>query len=232
MFCRNGFTVQGEVRLPGARIGGRLYFDGAKLSNPGGRALVAPRLTVGQDMYCRKQRVPEHEEPFVAEGEVILTGAHVGGNLECTGAQLSNGSGAALYADSLRVDQAMLLNGGFTATGAGEDGAVRLSGAHIGGSFQCERAILRNDSGPGLRAFRLQVDGDMYLTGGFTATGAARSTNGPSTPVTRSGNAVDHPRATAHPGFLETGHHSGADRPIVTSTPYTFPLFHDLFYFL
>jgi hypothetical protein len=172
MFCRNGFTAQGEVRLPGARIGGRLYFDGAKLSNPGGRALVASRLTVGQDMFCRKQGVPDQEEPFLAEGEVILTGAHVGGNLECTGAQLHNDSGPALYADSLQVDQAMLLNGGFTATGSGEDGAVRLSGAHIGGSLTFDGAILRNDSGPGLRAFRLQVDADMYLTGGFTATGS------------------------------------------------------------
>src|SRR5215467_8765939 len=25
MFCRHGFTAQGEVRLPGARIGGRLF---------------------------------------------------------------------------------------------------------------------------------------------------------------------------------------------------------------
>jgi hypothetical protein len=172
MFCRNGFTAQGEVRLPGARIGGRLYFDGARLSNPGGRALIASRLTVGQDMYCRKQKAPVPEEPFAAEGQVIMTGAHIGGNLELTGAKLSNGSGVALYADSLQVDQAMLLNGGFTATGASEDGAVRLSGAHIGGSFQCDGAILRNDSGPGLRAFRLQVDGDLYLTGGFTAVGS------------------------------------------------------------
>lgn len=172
MFCRSGFTAQGEVRLPGARIGRRLYLDGAKLSNPGGRALIASRLTVGQDMYARKRQAAGHEEPFVAEGQVILTGAHVGGNLEFTGAQLSNASGAALYADSLQVAQAMLLDGGFTATGAGQDGAVRMPGVHIGGSFQCDGAILRNDSGPGLRAFRLQVDGDMYLTGGFTATGS------------------------------------------------------------
>ena len=68
MFCRNGFTAQGEVRLPGAQIGGRLYFDGAKLSNPGGRAFVASRLTVGQDMFCRKQKVPEHGQPFARRG--------------------------------------------------------------------------------------------------------------------------------------------------------------------
>jgi hypothetical protein len=173
MFCRNGFTAQGEVRLPGARIGGRLYFDGARLDNPGGRALVASRLTVGQDMFCRDRGVPGHEQPFLVEGAVILTGAHIGGNLECTGAQLRNDSGPALHADSLQVDQAMLLTGGFTAIGGGNDGAVRLSGARIGGSLECDGAQLRNDSGPALYADRLQVDQSMFLRYGFTATGSS-----------------------------------------------------------
>jgi hypothetical protein len=172
MFCRNGFTAQGEVRLPAARIGGRLYFDGAKLSNPGGRALVASRLTVGQDMFCRNYGGPEHVRPFVAEGEVILAGAHIGGHLAWDGAQLRNDSGSALNADSLQVDQDMLMHNGFTATGGGEDGAVRLSGAHVGGSLDCDAATLRNDFGPALYADRLQVDQSMFLRGGFTATGS------------------------------------------------------------
>ncbi len=172
MFCRNGFTAQGEVRLPGARIGGRLYFDGAKLSNPGGRALVAARLTVGQDMFCRNRGGPEHEQPCVAEGEVILAGARIGGHLAWDGAQLRNDFGPALYADRLQVDQDMLMRSGFTAAGGGEDGAVRLSGARIGGSLDCDGAQLRNDSGPALYADRLQVDQSMLLRDGFTAVGA------------------------------------------------------------
>ena len=55
----------------------------------------------------------------------------------------------------------MFLRGGFTATGAGEDGAVRLAGAHIGGSLDCDGASLRNDSGPALLADGLQVGQDM-----------------------------------------------------------------------
>ena len=65
----------------------------------------------------------------------------------------------------------MFLRGGFTATGAGEYGAVRLVGAHIGGQLDCTGASLRNDSGPALNASSLQVDQDMFLRGGFTATG-------------------------------------------------------------
>jgi hypothetical protein len=149
VFCRNGFTAQGEVRLPGAQIGGRLYFDGAKLSNPGGRALLASRLTVGQDMFCRNQGVPGDEQPFVVEGTVILAGAHIGGHLDCTGAQLSNDSGPTLVAHSLHVDQDMLLTGGFTATATG--------------SLRCAGAYLRNDTGPALFADSLHVDQDMFL---------------------------------------------------------------------
>jgi len=171
MFCRNGFTAHAEVRLPGARIGGRLYFDGAKLSNPGGRALVAARLTVGQDMFCRNRGGPERGQPCVAEGEVILAGARIGGHLAWDGAQLRNDSGPALYADSLQVDQDMLMRSGFTATGGGEDGTVRLSGVRIGGSLDCDGAQLRNDSGPALYAGGLQAGQDMYLSGGFAATG-------------------------------------------------------------
>ena len=163
MFCRNGFTSEGEVRLPGAVIGGRLYFDGARLSNPGGRALAAARLTVGQDMFCRNQRVPGDEQPFRGEGRVILAGARIGGNLECDRAQLHNDSGPALEADSLQVDHSMLLRE-FAATGAGDDGAVNLTGARIGGSLECSGATLRNDSGPVLLAYGIQVGQDIYVT--------------------------------------------------------------------
>ena len=176
VFCRNGFTAQGEVRLPGAQIGGRLYFDGAKLSNPGGHALLASRLTVGQDMFCRHRGGPEHERPFVAEGVVDLRGAHIGGHLDCTGANLSNDSGPALVADSLQVDQDVFLRDGFTATGSGSGsglGAVNLPGAHIGGHLDCTGATLRNDSGPALDAYSLQVGLGMHLFGGFTATASS-----------------------------------------------------------
>lgn len=46
MFCRAGFTARGEVRLPGAQVGGELVFEGATLTNPGGWALTADGLSV------------------------------------------------------------------------------------------------------------------------------------------------------------------------------------------
>ena len=106
-------------------------------------------------------------------GAVRLGGAHIGGEFDCTGADLRNDTGPALAADNVEVGQDMFLRGGFTATSSGDDGAVRLSGAHIGGEFSGIGATLRNDSGPALIADGLQVDQGMYLRGGFTLTGSA-----------------------------------------------------------
>ena len=64
----------------------------------------------------------------------------------------------------------MYLTGGFTATGSKDRGAVRLTGGRIGGNLDCSGAVLRNDSGPALLAYGLQVGQDVYLTRKFTAT--------------------------------------------------------------
>jgi hypothetical protein len=170
---RGGLTATGHgglgaVRLPGAHISGNLECDGASLRNDSGPALSAASLQVGRAMFLRGG--------FTATGHgdagtVRLTGAHIGGQFSWIGASLRNDSGPALSAASLQVGQGMYLSGGFTATGSGEDGAVRLTGAHIGGQLSCAGAALRNDSGPALQTDSLQVGQGMYLSGGFTATG-------------------------------------------------------------
>ena len=167
-FAATGSGSTSAVRLVGAHIGGRLDCAGAKLANDSGPALHADGLQVDRDVFLRRG--------FTATGSgglgaVRLVGAHIGVNLECDGAKLSNDSGPALNADRLQVDQAMWLRGGFTATGGGL-GAVRLSGAHIGGSLECDGSYLCNKSGPALYADRLQVDQSMFLRYGFTATGS------------------------------------------------------------
>ena len=138
------------------------------MRNGSGPALHASGLEVGQGMYLRRGFTATGSG---GDGAVRLVGAHISGSLVGDGAKLCNDSGPALDADGLQVDQAMVARGEFTATGAGELGAVRLSGAHIGGSLECDGAGLRNDSGPALAAYSLQVGQGMYLTGGFAATG-------------------------------------------------------------
>ena len=158
-----------RIYLPGARIGGHLDCTGADLRNDSGPALDAYSLQVGQGMHLFGGFTATASSGFCA---VNLTGAHIGARLLCDGASLRNDSGPALVAyGGLQVGQGVFLRRGFTAIGAGNRGAITLTGAHIGGNLDCTGAALRNDSGPALIAGGLQVGQGMHLTGGFTATG-------------------------------------------------------------
>ena len=174
VYLRGGFAATGSggagaVNLVAARIGSLLDCSGAELRNDSGPALVADGLQVGQAVYLRGG--------FAATGSggagaVNLVAARISGSLECDGAELCNDSGPALVADGLQVGRAMFLRGGFTATGSGSLGAMRLVGAHVGVQLSCTGASLRNDSGPALVADGLQADGDVSLNEGFEATGS------------------------------------------------------------
>jgi len=82
------------------------------------------------------------------------------------GAKLRNPSGPALFAEAMQVEQDVLLVDGFEADGSGEDGAVCLTGARIGGRLDLTGARLRNLGGEhggriALNAGRLAVGGDI-----------------------------------------------------------------------
>jgi len=161
IFCSEGFSATGEVRLPGAHIGVQLDCTGGHFSNPNGSALSADDLTVDGDMFCR--------EGFSASGEVRLPGAHISGQFGCTGGQFSNPNGSALSAERLTVDEGMFCRKGFSASGE-----VRLFGTHISGQFDCTGGQFSNPNGLALSAERLTVDEGMFCREGFSATGGVR----------------------------------------------------------
>ena len=170
-FIATGSSESGAIHLLGAHIGGSLPCMGADLRNNSGPALSADDLQVGLGVYL--------DDGFTAigsgeSGAVRLVVAHIG-NLACIGAVLRNDSGPALVAAGIQVNQSVYLRGGFTATGGGMASAVNLDGAHIGSTLDCTGAALRNDSGPALSAAGLQISQDVYLRGGFTATGSGES---------------------------------------------------------
>ena len=138
VFLRGGFAASGEVRLTGAQIGGDLSCTGGTFTNPpqkdlprSGSALNADRINVKGSAFFRGT---------TANGEVRLTGAQIGSNLECYGGVFTNppqdgvdGSGKALKADRINVGGSVLLNGKFTASGE-----MRFIGAQISVAFDCE----------------------------------------------------------------------------------------------
>jgi hypothetical protein len=80
-------------------------------------------------------------------GAIRLAEAHIGGQLVCSGATLTNESGPALTADGLHVDAEMFLRQ-LSATGISEDPAVRLPGARIGGPLDWSGASVSHKRGP------------------------------------------------------------------------------------
>src|SRR6476469_7563436 len=83
----------------------------------------------------------------------------------------------ALIGDHLEVDGGVYLDG-FTATGHGEDGVVRLPDAHITGQLNLDRAELTNAAGAAFIGDHLRVDSDMFAEGliatGHSQDGAVR----------------------------------------------------------
>ncbi|MFG1832969.1 translocation/assembly module TamB domain-containing protein, partial [Micromonospora chersina] len=161
IFCSEGFTATGEIRLVGVHIGGQLAFNGATLTNLDGDALSADGLIVDQGMFCR--------DGFAATGPIRLVGAHIGGQLNFNSATLTNPDGVALAATRLTADQDMFCRDGFTATGQ-----ILLLGAHIGGQLTFTGATLTNPNAVALSADGLIVDQGMFCRNGFTATGQIR----------------------------------------------------------
>ena len=155
-----GFAAVGAgevaVILVAAHIGGQLEGEGASLRNDSGAALIADSLQVDQGMFLTRGFSAAGAGEL---GAVNLRGAHIGSGLECDGASLRNGSGAALIADSLQVDQDMSLAGGFTAIGGGDGVAVQLTGARVGGTFVFDPARLEHSADA---RGRLAVDGLIY----------------------------------------------------------------------
>jgi hypothetical protein len=164
-FTATGHYQRGAVRLPGAHISGQLNLDGAALINPAGPALIGDHLDVNGGVFLDGFTATGHGE----DGVVRLPDAHISGQLNLDRAELTNPAGPALIGDHLQVGSDMFAEG-FTATGHGEDGAVRLADAHISGQLNLSHAKLTNQAGRALIGDHLQVDSDMFAEG-FTATG-------------------------------------------------------------
>jgi len=103
-----------------------------------------------------------------ATGEVRALGAHLGGQLNLTNAELTNENGTALNLDRAQITGEAVL------TGLKATGEVRALGAHLGGQLNLTNAELTNENGPALNLDRAQITGSAFLTG-LKATGEVRA---------------------------------------------------------
>lgn len=101
---------------------------------------------------CRMQRV-------------ALTDARITGQLEFTGARLTNPGGQALTADRLVVEGSIFCREGFQA-----EGEISLAGARITGELGFVGARLINPGGTALNCVNAEA-GSLWLRAGFAADG-------------------------------------------------------------
>jgi hypothetical protein len=165
VFLDLGFTAAGAVWLLGADITGQLNCGGAQLTgkDSDGTALFAEAMKVGGAVFL--------DRGFTAAGTVRLSGADIGSQLNCTGAQLAgkDREGNALVAEAMKVGGAVFLDGVST-----EAGAIRLLHTDITSQLNCTGAQLtgKDNEGYALDAERMKIDGNVLLCSGFTAEGA------------------------------------------------------------
>ena len=142
-----------------------LRLKGCRVEHPSVSAVAADRLSASL-LALNGSIVVGHGDC----GAVSLLGACIN-RVECDGADFSNESGPALFAEAIQVEQDMFLRAGFKAAGAGDHGAVCLVAARLS-RLECDGAELRNGSGPAIRGDSMVVDQRSCLRNGFKALGA------------------------------------------------------------
>ncbi|WP_269930957.1 hypothetical protein [Aminobacter sp. HY435] len=151
-----GADVAGETRLFGARLGGNLEADGAKLSFPDGLAINAEGLEARGGIQLRGA---------VIRGGVNLSAARLGADVNAVGAQIERPGGVALNGDG------MAARGDLALRGAIISGEIRVRGANFGGDVDCTSATLSEPDGYSLRLNRSRVSGAFFLRQGASIRG-------------------------------------------------------------
>src|ERR1019366_6875841 len=92
VLLRRKFAAEGEMRLVGAAIGGSLDARGGTFKEPEGYALNADRAKIDGSVFMTRElnAKDEIQSKFVAEGEVRLHGATIGGDLNANGGTFKN----------------------------------------------------------------------------------------------------------------------------------------------
>jgi hypothetical protein len=156
-----GFLAEGAVSLRGAKIGGDLNCTGGSFHN---RAADG----TGVALACDNAGITGNAllaSGFRAEGAVSLSGAKIGGSLNCTGGTFVNrsgdGTGRALTCGYAEIGGNVYLSDGFSA-----QGQVRFHGTSVKGSVYCAGGRFENlvpAQADGSAAWKPHLASALYL---------------------------------------------------------------------
>ncbi|MGG7565329.1 hypothetical protein ACQ5SO_04075 [Rhodovulum sp. DZ06] len=156
LFLIDAHVFAAPVRLLRADIKGSLNCSGAEFDGRGGAALEADGITLGGGIAM--------SEDFHASGSVRLPGAQVGGSLDCDGAtMIGHDRGAEGGPRALQLDRACIAGDVSLREGFEAHGEVRLIGAQVGGTLNCNGARLDGKGEFALSADRGRITGTVCL---------------------------------------------------------------------
>lgn len=121
-------------------------------------SLFAERIVVQGDVSLSNK--------FSSNGEIRLTGAKIGGNLDCSGGRFLNRRGIALTASRAEIGGSVMLCSNFEA-----EGLVRFVGAKINGDLDCGGGHFSNPTRASLHAEDAEVGGSVMLCEATVAEG-------------------------------------------------------------
>jgi hypothetical protein len=158
--------VEGEVRLPRAKIGGDVDYAATTIRNPFRLGLAGSPAAVNMEA-CSVGGSIILTNWFHSTGSVSLQGAQVTGWLVCSGTTLINSPvpGATRMA---ALDASLATFGLGVAFGPGflADGDVRLQEARIGTVFLCQDCLFKNPARANLGASGYALTADGIKVGG------------------------------------------------------------------
>jgi hypothetical protein len=142
-----GLQVDGEFLLHDTTAN-RIELTGARLRNPGSRALSAGGLTVKGGMFC--------SGGFTAHGQVWMVGARLGANLSFSKSTLENPGGPALVLDRATI-------GDFDGSGLVCSGQISLVAVRVASNLTLERAHVDGGGQRAVHADGAVIDGTLRL---------------------------------------------------------------------
>ncbi|MBB1155455.1 hypothetical protein [Amycolatopsis dendrobii] len=140
---RHGDLDPRGIMLARARITGELNLDGVSAT----AGLMLLTCVFDQPVLARQARLPH----------LYLIGGRMPG----------------LHASRVRIEGDLHLSDGVRITGDSPDGAIRLIGAHLGGSLLCRDADIVNPAGLALEASSAELGSGLYLHRGTRITGSS-----------------------------------------------------------
>lgn len=164
----------GSCQFVNSTIGGSMKIDESSFVNQSGPAFNASSATIAGDVLFRHPGKAERGDCRILGnsqvGTLQFVTAKVLGQMDFSNAHVHSGSGCAINARGVTVQEDLFIKPGFSASGSGERGVVRLRQAEIGGRLSIVDAHITafassQDRSPAVQAADVSTGRSLRIEG-------------------------------------------------------------------